>query len=255
MANNWTKEEHILAFNLYCKIPFSKINSNYPPVVELALILGRSNGSVAMKLANFARHDPTLRSQNISGLTQGAKGELDVWNEFHNNWEELSFQSESLLKQYRKTTEKPNIDQIKEPYDFEQETERITTVKARVNQQFFRQMVLASYNYQCAVTGCKIPNLLTACHIIPWGEDAKNRMNPRNGICMNIFHHKAFDEGLFTISQRYEIVTSPRILHSDDHLLRSMLVEYNGRKIIMPQKFSPAKEFLCYHNESVFLKH
>lgn len=26
MKNIWTYEEHILAFNLYCKIPFSKIN-------------------------------------------------------------------------------------------------------------------------------------------------------------------------------------------------------------------------------------
>lgn len=25
--NSWTREEHILAFNLYCKIPFSKINA------------------------------------------------------------------------------------------------------------------------------------------------------------------------------------------------------------------------------------
>lgn len=38
MTNNWTKEEHILAFNLYCKIPFSKINANYPPVKGVAYI-------------------------------------------------------------------------------------------------------------------------------------------------------------------------------------------------------------------------
>ena len=75
MKNIWTYEEHILAFNLYCKIPFSKINANYPPVKELAKIINRSNSSVAMKLANFARLDPALKARNISGLTQGAKGE------------------------------------------------------------------------------------------------------------------------------------------------------------------------------------
>lgn len=53
MKNIWTYEEHILAFNLYCKIPFSKINANYPPVKELAKIINRSNSSVAMKLANL----------------------------------------------------------------------------------------------------------------------------------------------------------------------------------------------------------
>ena len=94
--NNWTKEEHILAFNLYCKIPFTKINANYAQVKELALILGRSNNSVAMKLANFARLDPVLKARNISGLTQGAKGEETVWNEFHNNWNDLAYESEQI---------------------------------------------------------------------------------------------------------------------------------------------------------------
>lgn len=28
--NNWSREEHIIAFNLYCKIDFAKINSNHP---------------------------------------------------------------------------------------------------------------------------------------------------------------------------------------------------------------------------------
>lgn len=79
MKNIWTYEEHILAFNLYCKIPFSKINANYPPVKELAKIINRSNSSVAMKLANFARLDPALKARNISGLTQGAKGEKIIW--------------------------------------------------------------------------------------------------------------------------------------------------------------------------------
>lgn len=94
MKNIWTYEEHILAFNLYCKIPFSKINANYPPVKELAKIINRSNSSVAMKLANFARLDPALKARNISGLTQGAKGEKIIWEKFNNDWEQLSYESE-----------------------------------------------------------------------------------------------------------------------------------------------------------------
>ena len=101
MKNIWTYEEHILAFNLYCKIPFSKINANYPPVKELAKIINRSNSSVAMKLANFARLDPALKARNISGLTQGAKGEKIIWEKFNNDWEQLSYESECILAKYK----------------------------------------------------------------------------------------------------------------------------------------------------------
>jgi len=101
--NNWTREEHVLAFNLYCKIPFTKINANYAPVKELALLIGRTNGSVAMKLANFARLDPALKARNISGLTQGAKGEEVVWKEFNSDWNKLAWESEKILTRYKGT--------------------------------------------------------------------------------------------------------------------------------------------------------
>ena len=94
---NWIREEHILAFNLYCKIPFSKINDRYQPVKDLAKVIGRTDGAVAMKLANFARLDPALKARNVSGLTQGAKGEEEVWNEFHQDWEKLAYESEKVL--------------------------------------------------------------------------------------------------------------------------------------------------------------
>lgn len=105
MKNIWTYEEHILAFNLYCKIPFSKINANYPPVKELAKIINRSNSSVAMKLANFARLDPALKARNISGLTQGAKGEKIIWEKFNNDWEQLSLDYYTLLN----TSQYPDV--------------------------------------------------------------------------------------------------------------------------------------------------
>lgn len=202
MANNWTREEHILAFNLYCKIPFTKINTNYPPVKELAEILGRSNGSVAMKLANFARLDPTLKARNISGLTQGAKGEETVWNEFHTNWDELAYESERILAKYKDVPVDSEILDI--PVNIEGK-ERIALVRQRINQNFFRKMVLASYNYRCCITNSNTTELISACHIKPWNIDIKNRINPQNGICMNILYHSAFDQGLFTITEDYKI--------------------------------------------------
>ncbi len=57
---DWTREELIVAFNLYCKIPFGRIHIRNPLVIELARAIGRTPSAVSWKLANFARLDPTL---------------------------------------------------------------------------------------------------------------------------------------------------------------------------------------------------
>ncbi|MDL2257199.1 HNH endonuclease [Bacteroidales bacterium OttesenSCG-928-I14] len=249
ISKNWTKEEHILAFNLYCKIPFSKINANYPPVKELAEILGRSHGSVAMKLANFARLDSALKARNISGLTQGAKGEEIIWNEFHNNWDKFAYESEQVLAKYKNISVESGILDI--PPSIEGK-ERVSFVKQRVNQNFFRKMILASYNNTCCITGSNTIEFLMACHIKPWNIDELNRMNPQNGLCMNILYHNAFDQGLFTITTDYKILISQGLHKKKDLLVEKMFLEYNGKEILYPQKFIPDEKFLEYHNNHIF---
>lgn len=208
--NLWTREEHIVAFNLYCKTPFTKINSNNKDVQELATIIGRSNGSVAMKLANFARLDPVQKARNVSGLSQGAKGEEEVWNEFTGNWDELAFQSEVILGNYKNLPVERATNIILEDLPKEGK-EREAMVKLRVNQSFFRKAILASYNNTCCITGITIPHLLVAGHIIPWSSDKSNRVNPSNGLCLNALHDLAYDKGLITVTPDYVIKLSDEL--------------------------------------------
>jgi len=251
----WSQEEHILAFNLYCKIPFTKINANYQPVKELAEIIGRSDGSVAMKLANFARLDPVLKARNISGLTQGAKGEEEVWNMFNGNWEELAWQSEKILAKYKHDSVENTAEIIKDDLPKEGK-EREAIVKIRVNQSFFRKTILASYNNICCITGISIPELLIASHIIPWARDDKNRMNPANGLCLNALHDKAFDKGLITITPDFVVRISDRFLGVlTKTKLEGFFLPYNGKKISLPNKFLPQREFLEYHNSTIYNLH
>lgn len=42
-VNLWSKEELILAFNLYLKLPFGKMHSRTPEVIHLAGLIGRSS--------------------------------------------------------------------------------------------------------------------------------------------------------------------------------------------------------------------
>src|SRR5215813_2862911 len=93
----WTRDELIIAFNLYCKIPFGQIDQRNSAVIALANVLGRTPASLAWKLANFARLDPALQARGIKGASHGSKGEVEVWDEFNNNWDSLAFESERLL--------------------------------------------------------------------------------------------------------------------------------------------------------------
>src|SRR5881296_256870 len=138
---NWSREEHILAFNLYCQIPFGTIHTRNPRVQELAKLIGRSPGSVSYKLANFARLDPALQKRGIRGMPHGAKGEEEVWREFAEDPEQLAFESEKLVAARSKKS-LAEVAQI-ETDDLPREgLEREALLRVRVNQSFFRRRIL-----------------------------------------------------------------------------------------------------------------
>jgi putative restriction endonuclease len=252
-SNNWTREELILAFNLYCKIPFGTIHIRNPQIIALAKILGRTPSAVSWKLANFARLDPALQKRDIAGAAHGSKLDIEIWNEFNQDWDKLAFESEKLLaKRTGKQVEDFVVDV--ELLDIPKEgKERTSVVKVRVNQSFFRKAVLAAYNCKCCITGLNVPELLNASHIVPWSKDEANRVNPRNGLCLNAIHDRAFDRGLLTITPEFKVKISKSIRRSDTHQAsKDFLLRYDGLDIKLPTRFLPDISFLKYHNKNVF---
>jgi putative restriction endonuclease len=248
---DWTRDELIVAFNLYCKIPFGKIHIRNPLVIELANAVGRTPSAVSWKLANFARLDPALRKRNIAGAKHGAKGEVRIWAEFSDDWERLAFESELLLEKV--TGHVP--EGAEEINHFPAGMTRETLIRARVNQGFFRAAVLAAYESRCCITGLSIPQLLNASHIVPWGLDVKNRTNPRNGLCLNVLHDRAFDCGLLTIGTDLTVELSPKVRSkSDDTAVKDFLCRYDGIPISLPRRFPPDPQCLRFHNERVFVR-
>ncbi len=102
MLSRWTKEQTILVFNLYCKIPFQKASSTNPDIVRTAKIIGRSPNSVKMKIGNFGSFDPELRKKGIVGLSNASKLDKEIWDEFNSNWEKLAYESELLIAKFLK---------------------------------------------------------------------------------------------------------------------------------------------------------
>lgn len=248
----WTKEELILAINLYCKLPFGKMHKANAQIIELAILIDRSPSSVARKLGNFASFDPTLKARGIKGLTATSKLDQEVWNEFYSDWENRLLASEALLAKIKGTTlDKINNIDISDLSQEGEDKERI--VKVRVNQSIFRTMVLATYNNSCCITGMRQPELLVASHIVPWSRDKVNRLNPMNGISLNALHDKAFDLGFITITQEYKVKVSHHLKHpKHDSFVADYFFKYENQQIFLPDKFLPSREFLQYHNEEIF---
>lgn len=142
----WTREELIIAINLYCKIPFGRLHSRNPEIIHLSKLIDRTPDAVALKLVNFASLDPSLQSRGIKGASNVSKLDREIWNEFYNNWDALAFESEVLLAQFSHTTveELNRINELDLPKEGKT---REQIIKARVNQAFFRKSILASYKY------------------------------------------------------------------------------------------------------------
>jgi putative restriction endonuclease len=246
----WTRDELILAVNLYCKLPFGKMHRGNPDIIDLANIIQRSPSAIARKLGNFASFDPTLKARGIGGLPNAGKLDGEIWNEFYNDWNNRLIESEKLLARYKHTTiEKiSNIEISDLPMDG---IEKERMVKSRVNQSIFRKMILATYNSSCCITGIDKSELLVASHIVPWSKDESNRLNPMNGLCLNALHDRAFDAGLITISANdYTVLISHKLKSKNPvEAILQNFIRYDGIPINLPDKFLPDKEFLKLHNE------
>lgn len=253
--NLWTREELILAFNLYLKIPFGKMHSTNKDIIHLAQLIGRTPNSIALRLVNFASVDPALKARGIKGMDGGTKIVQPIWNEFFHNQEELIFLSEQILAEKEHSTiENKYQDLLFDLKDFKGET-KIREVKTRVNQSVFRQMVLANYTTRCAISGIDIPELLFASHIVPWSKNENERLNPENGICLSALYDKAFDKGIIGINQNYEVILSSALKKRKGMAFYEYhFAPIEHLKISEPLKYLPKKEFLEYHLDVIFQK-
>lgn len=250
MQNKWTRKEEIIVFNLYCKIPFQRSSKSHPDVIKIANLIGRSPSAVNMKIGNFGSFDDTLKAKGISGLTNASKLDKAIWDEFNGRWDELAYESEKLIAELQGNP--------LENDDFIDNAPigkiRMSTVKQRINQNFFRNAVLSSYGNACCITGLNNTQLLIASHIKPWAISSEiDKTNPRNGLCLNALHDKAFDKGFITVTPDYRIHISQDLTDIyNGKTINDFFKCYDNQMITLPEKFAPTKEFLEYHNDAIF---
>lgn len=248
----WTREDVIIAYALYCVIPFSKVNNSNQTIKDAAEVMGRSPASLKMRICNLAALDPDFLATGRAGLSSVAKLDQEVFAEFSSDWQRLSSTAEELLGL-------PIFDIAEPVYNGPNKRRRKTYAEISDKQarRFFRKSVIAAYEGRCCISGMTIPQMLIASHIKPYAvsDVQTERANPANGLLLNAFYDRAFDQGLMTVLPDLTILISDQVkeVYTDERT-REWLYSIEGTRIKRPARFAPNRDLLAYHNEYVFLR-
>jgi putative restriction endonuclease len=157
----------------------------------------------------------------------------------------LAFESERQLAKLRgcKLEEIADIDDRDLP---KEGIERERMVHVRANQHFFRA-ALSAYDCQCCITGLAVPKLLVASHIVPWADDPKQRMNPRNGLCLNALQDRAFDRHLMFFDESLSVRFRNELKARPDRGGLDWLLKWERQPIRLPRKFKPDPALIKAH--------
>lgn len=247
--NRWSRGETLAALHVYFQLPFGQLDQRNLLIRQLAEWIGRTPGSVALKLVNFASLDPQVRASGRAGMSNASQLDKLIWSELNEDWDLVAGEAARMYEHYgSEHGVTPGSDVVEEVPEIAEGKTVTATVKVRINQARFRRAVLASYTSRCCISGLAVPQLLIASHIVPWSMDAKNRLNPQNGLCLSALHDKAFDVGLITVLPDYTVQVSKRLMGADlDSFTKQALAKYEGRVIALPERFKPNPSFLAAH--------
>ena len=246
MPRAWTRDELIVAMNLYSRLNFGQLHARNPLIIAMAAKMERSPASLAMKLCNLASFDPAVTSRGRVGLKGASRLDREVWDAFQTDWESMGIESEERFNGLVGAA--AAIDDEDRWMIREGPTETESVTRRRLGQDFFRRTVLVSYSHRCCITGTPIPALLSASHIVAWSADRTQRLNPRNGLCLAKTQDAAFDRHLITLDEDLRVVLSKSIRdHFTSESVRVNFQPYEGKRIDLPHRFRPEPSLLERH--------
>lgn len=204
-------KESVLAVQFSEEFYYAFINSDIRKVLKSALLNTYFSGCREQNLENVPRYSEEIE-------------ELILWDPAENYARKI-------------------IQQIKEETIEAREEELI------LRSYIFRKAVLRIYNKQCAVSGLKIESakqtlLVDACHIVPFAQTYDDTI--RNGIALSPTLHRAFDNGLISISDNYKVLVHPQL---KDYYPKAGIRQYEHKTILLPkeEKFYPSLQRLAEH--------
>ena len=231
------------ALALYLRTPFGRLHSRNPEVVALAEALGRSAGSVALKLVNLVACDATV---DRKGMANASALDREVWTDFLRDplgtlasvsgGAPADAPPAAAARRFAFPEAAPGPG-LREGLDVP------AAATARRGQDLFRDWVLAAYDGRCAVTRLDDPRLLTASHVEGWAEAPAHRLDPSNGLCLNALHDRAFDRALISFDADWRVMVSDRLAPE----ARAWFKRPEHERLRLPARFRPCPERMARH--------
>lgn len=200
------------------------------------------------------------RKGYYSAALKSYKEFLIIHHHKENLWEIVNNYDETptdLSKRLQKRKIK-NIDKLVADQGYYSTTkegkEILRLTKTRINQNFFRDLLLKTYHSQCCVTGLNIPSVLRASHIVPWSQDKDNRLNPENGLCLSATYDAAFDRHLISFDEDYRMIFSNDLKeYYTNKAFQTQFRAFEGKQISIPKVYMPSQYFLEKHRNKTVL--
>ena len=154
----------------------------------------------------------------------------------------------------------PNISILNEPS--EEYKRKIIELKNQVDENAFQEEVFIRgglfkreipkiYNNTCAITGLRIDaitnvSMVDACHIVPFSEGYDDTLTNGIALCPNL--HRAFDRGLISISDNYEVLLNKNFVENKSVYNLSQFI---GKQILLPVQVEhyPTLENISKHRK------
>ena len=132
--------------------------------------------------------------------------------------------------------------------------ELIEKVEPPVRSAGFRRAIMRIYEYTCAICRLKIcapsgESVTDAAHIIPFSVSHNDDI--RNGMSLCKVHHWAFDTGLISVGEKYQVIVSSAV--GVEEPTKAMLTGLRDELIKLPKdmKYCPHQDALEWHREQV----
>ncbi len=103
--------------------------------------------------------------------------------------------------------------------------QQLRIVQSRLGQAEFSRGVKMLYEHKCCFPECDVndPRFLIGSHIARWSDNERLRGQLGNGLCLCVFHDKAFELGLFTLDEHLNVYLNPREALRDSRVMSRLL--------------------------------
>lgn len=127
---------------------------------------------------------------------------------------------------------------------------QLKAIKIRRGQGKFRESLLEAYGRTCAISGCKIVELLEAAHIQPHAK--RPNYSVTNGLLLRADLHTLFDLGMLAVDAQLRVEVAPALLSSEYKNLEGKKLRHPLLPSEMPNKVALERRYSDFHTTHYF---